>query len=576
MCRHVLACCLALFLTPLTLVAEGILPPPVSAEGSGWRLDISQRAAVRLLYQVRYRATPLSGYWRGSVADCVPGELLAAHRADLLDRLNLFRALAGVPADLVEDPAASRKIQAAALAVAANGRIAHQIDPGWRCYSEEARTGAADAVLGIGQSGPDAITVFMRDAGEQNAGVNHRRWLLYPQTHFVGLGDIPPNSGRRAASGVSAFDGLYAGNRPAVRDDFVAWPPPGWVPYPLVFPRWSLSLPDADFSAATVSLAVDGQAVPLIQEPVETGAGEPALVWRPRELASDVAWPRPMVDRDYRVEIHGVVQAGKQRDISYVVHIFDPERPGTEGELEARVAGPARVTLEGSDFNLSLPPGATGAQWRALRVAGWPLQEGAEQGYGAFAYTGANDYPVLQQQVVSEGRQAFRLAHRHIGDEVLLLAEPLLADTHTVLRFRQRLGLAGAGEEARVEVRVVGQADWVPLYQRAGGLPTAADKQFNEQRVELGRYAGRLLELRFRYRFAEGDFFAPDDERVGWYLDDIRLDAANRILSWGEPRDATAGFRFRPAMVGMWRLQARPTVYRAPGDWGPLWPVSVE
>ena len=44
--------------------------------------------------------------------------------------------------------------------------------------------------------------------------------------------------------------------RPAVREErgFVAWPPSGHVIDDSVWDKWSFSLPDADFSAATVSV----------------------------------------------------------------------------------------------------------------------------------------------------------------------------------------------------------------------------------------------------------------------------------------------------------------------------------
>ena len=41
--------------------------------------------------------------------------------------------------------------------------------------------------------------------------------------------------------------------RPA-RDGFVAWPPPGFVPYQTVYPRWSFVLRGADFTNATVTM----------------------------------------------------------------------------------------------------------------------------------------------------------------------------------------------------------------------------------------------------------------------------------------------------------------------------------
>jgi len=68
-------------------------------------------------------------------------------------------------------------------------------------------------------------------------------------------------------------DANYWGPRPATRNAFVSWPPPGYVPYPVVYPRWSFSYPSADFSAATVTMTSNGVPVPVAQEtPVPASA----------------------------------------------------------------------------------------------------------------------------------------------------------------------------------------------------------------------------------------------------------------------------------------------------------------
>jgi hypothetical protein len=542
-----------------------------------WQIDVNDREAVRQFWRARFRDTPPSGFWQGGAGDCDPGATLQSHRRDTMARINAFRALAGVPADMEEDPAASRKAQAAALVVARNGRIAHSIDAGWTCYSDDARDGASVSLLGLGHNGTDAITDFMRDAGAANGGAKHRRWLLFPKTKFMGMGDVPGREGRPPASGFTAFDDLYNGNRPPVRDDFVAWPPAGWLPYQLVFARWTFSLVGADFSAAELSLSRDGEPVAVTREPASDGAGEPTLVWRPEGLADDAAWPRPTSDTRYDVHLANVKVGDALRQFNYTVQVFDPDAPNP-GRREANMTGPAHIPRTGANFTVVAPPGATGLQWRAMKLAAASESAGAEQGFGDFSYSGSNDYPVVQSTVVAHGRQAFRLSHNHIGNEVLVRAQPLVAGPATRLQFNSRRAIAGSDEMALVEVQQDGSPDWIEVWRQQGdGRPVPAEAAFSRQTVDLAAYANRLLRLRFRYAFAGGSFFSPDDARVGWYLDDIRLENAWQVTETTAPAAVLEGqVSFQPGTPGEWRLQARPMVYGAEGDWGPLWPVSVE
>ncbi|MBV8468050.1 MAG: hypothetical protein JO218_19065, partial [Burkholderiales bacterium] len=461
------------------------------------------------------------------------------------------------------------------LVVMANHRISHDIDASWRCYSDDAKEGASNSLLGMGANGPEAVTNFMRDSGPDNAAVHHRRWLLYPQSKFIGLGDVPNADKARAASGFTAFDGLYGSNRPHVVHDYVAWPPPGWIPYEVAFPRWSFSLPGADFSAASVTVELAGAPVPVQIEPPNDTAGEPSIVWSIAQGVDHL--PKPEHDTRYRVTIEGVKLGSDTRRFAYDVTVFDPDAPAP-GKREALVVGPARISTNGAVFGVPPQPGATGSEWRALYLERWPIAQGAEHGYGAFSYAGSNDYPVIQAQVVASSKQAFRLAHTHLGDEVLLLSQPIVAGAQARLAFKSRRGVAGSDEVANVDVLVEGRDNWETVYtQRSDGTMASAEKEFSAHQVDLSPYAGRLLQLRFRYTFANGSYFTPDDARVGWYLDEIRLDGAYRVVSTGEPaRSAGGKFEFKPDRSGEWRLQARPLVYRAAGDWGPLAAVTVE
>jgi hypothetical protein len=110
----------------------------------------------------------------------------------------------------------------------------------------------------------------------------------------------------------------------------VAWPPPGYVPYQVVFPRWSFAYADADFSGATVAMSSNGQGIPVTVQPLVTGYGfgENTLVWEP-----DLSFGAPPPsDTIYDVTVSGVKVDGVPHDFTYQVILFDPgplaEMPG--------------------------------------------------------------------------------------------------------------------------------------------------------------------------------------------------------------------------------------------------------
>src|SRR3954464_7620558 len=61
----------------------------------------------------------------------------------------------------------------------------------------------------------------------------------------MGTGDVPSSGPADdpypAANELCVFDGNTFGPRPATREEYVAWPPPGYVPYQVVGPRWSFA-----------------------------------------------------------------------------------------------------------------------------------------------------------------------------------------------------------------------------------------------------------------------------------------------------------------------------------------------
>lgn len=302
----------------------------VAAPAAGPTVDPSDRAASVQFYLDQYvmASEPAHG-WDGSVASCTPGTTSAAFQAAVARRINYFRAMAGVPAGIVFDPSLNAKAQAAALMMSANNDLSHGPPPSWRCYSNLGAAGAGSSNLALGAFGWGAIDLYMEDPGEGNYFVGHRRWVLHPHTLLMGTGDVPPGDGRPASNALAVF-GASTDPAPALREPegFVAWPPRGYVPYTVVYPRWSFSFPDADFTAATVTMRrANGAPVALAQQPVQNGYGLNTIVWEPSAASMGFDGSRPGADLPFDVTISNVRIGGQPRSFSYRVTIIDVNLP---------------------------------------------------------------------------------------------------------------------------------------------------------------------------------------------------------------------------------------------------------
>jgi hypothetical protein len=299
---------------------------PITSSGSpGFQVNIQSRQDVQYFYLEHYLGTgniPIG--WTGSQGSCSPGSTSPEFQAAVLRRINWFRSMAGVPGDVVFSEETNRRAQAAALIMSANRRLSHSPPPDWACYSADGAAGAGTANLFLGLYGWNAISGYMRDPGSGNSAVGHRRWILYPRTRVMGTGDVPDGNGYSGSNALVVFGSQMWGERPATRDGFVAWPPPGFVPSPVVFPRWSFSYPNADFSTSTISMSKAGADIPVTTYPVANGYGENTLVWIPAGMSEGQSWPQPAEDERYTITIHGVGINGQQVDFSYDVMIFNP------------------------------------------------------------------------------------------------------------------------------------------------------------------------------------------------------------------------------------------------------------
>ncbi len=280
-------------------------------------IDTSNRAAVAAAYFSSYRVPMPALASTGSTATCTPGTISAAFQDWTLTRINFLRAMTGLPGNVTLDTSRNAQQQATALIMAASNSINHFPQPGTPCYTDLGATGARQSNLAVGVI--DSLPLYMTDPGSPDVG--HRRWIL------------DSTKGSFAMGQVGTFNALYVFDQSVSRSvpNGVSWPPRGYVPLEL-FPSaysvdgqyWSFGFPNANFAGASVSVTLNGSALPVEVVSRSTiadggfGYGDNTLVWQ--LPAGHVVNPETL----YRVTIAGVSGASSST-YAYDVRPFDPD-----------------------------------------------------------------------------------------------------------------------------------------------------------------------------------------------------------------------------------------------------------
>jgi len=159
----------------------------------------------------------------------------------------------------------------------------------------------------------------MKDYGGSNTAVGHRRWILYSRAKVMGHG---------ATSSYDALGVIGSFANPDTLPEFIAWPPKGYVPAPLVYPRWSFGKPGADFSNATISMLDDAGApvnLSIIFRDTKKNQkeslglkayGDKSIVWEPESLELSLD------DYSYHVKIEDVLLNGETKSYEYDVVVI--------------------------------------------------------------------------------------------------------------------------------------------------------------------------------------------------------------------------------------------------------------
>ena len=545
---------------------------------AGFTVNRTDRRDVLAFHNTVYNAS--EGYaarmaWTGNVTRGPAGTTSAAFKRDVLRRINYYRALTGLPADIFLNDTKSAKCQEAALMFSAAGSISHYPPSSWAHYTGNASEAARNSNIAYGSYGPGSVDAYIRDDGGSNYLVGHRRWLLYSRAQEMGTGDAPPSGSRPSANAIW----VMGQHKASATASFVAWPTIGFTPKNLVPARWSLSYPNANFGSASVTMRRNGVAVPLqIISSAQNGYGENTIVWEPAGLVLN-----SKEDQAYQVTVSNIGGAGIPTSYSYSVSIFDPTNLGES----VAITGPA-LPSPATKFGFNAIAQADRYQLRVSREANAGWMEGAEDSPAPKVVQKTSAYAFRQSTVKRTGGKAFYLAFPTVSDgsQAFEIDREILPGPNAVVTFFDLFRFATATTRLSLEVSTDSGLSWSEIWGRNGngsGSWLNWDQEFQARSVSLAKFAGQPIRVRFILWFTASAYFSANFND-GVFVDDISVSGAAELVDTKMTElpanardfvlnDATAG---RPVGLGQkYHLRIRPEVGTVWFGDGPLKTVQI-
>ena len=478
-------------------------------------------------------------------------------------RVNYYRALAGLPADIVFNETKSAKCQKAALMMSANNALSHNPPSSWIYYSVDGKDAAAASNLALGYYGPAAVDGYMEDPGTGNQIVGHRRWLLYQCAREMGTGDIPQNGSFNSTNSLWVI-GDFKAAPPA---KFVAWPNEGYTPAPLLPERWSLSYPGADFKNASVSMSLNGSNVAVtVVSRNDNGYGDNTLVWQPASLPGTVT-----ADLPYVVNVTGIKGAGVPTSKSYTVKVFNPDILGDEIAITGSDNPPVTGALYA--FNPIEQADSYELEVAALTPSVWT--EGAEDAPAPRVTAAISaGYDLRQSGLVRTGSKAFQLAYPFsvFADQSFTIDRDFVPAADSYLQYHDLARYTYYLNTLETQLSTDGGVSWTTIASRFGvsqsGSSTEWDSTWKSRNISLAAYAGQTVKLRFILKNNGASVYPGTTSNYGFFIDDITVTKASAVATTRTTLagnassftldDATAG---QPLVAGAgYHLRLRPNV----------------
>lgn len=546
---------------------------------AGFSVNRTDRRDVLAFHNTIYNAS--EGFasrmnWTGNVTTGPAGTTSAGFKGDVLRRINYYRALSGLPADIFLNNIKSAKCQEAALMFSAMSSISHTPPSSWTHYSANASEAAANSNIAYGTYGPESVNAYMWDDGASNYPVGHRRWLLYSRAQEMGTGDVPASASKPGANAIWVIGDHKAAPSPS----FVAWPNNGFVPRTLVPARWSLSYPNANFGSATVNMTRNGTSVSLsINSRSDNGYGENTLVWTPSGITTNST-----ADQTYQVTVSNISGTGVPTSLSYSATIFDPQ---TLGEF-VTVSGPS-IASSGTSFTFNSITQADQYQLRVSRESSTVWTEGAEDSPTPAIINGTSaSYSFRQSTVKNTGSKAFHLTFPSLSESTQFfeIDRDIIPGANSTVTFRDLFRYSTTGSRLSLEASADGGIYWTELWGRNGNGNTSSsgwDTTFQSRSAALSAFSGKPTRIRFVYRYS-GSAFVGNTTTSGVFIDDISVNQAGELVGTTVTTlsSSESGFVLNATTAGSalltgekYHLRIRPQVGTVWFEDGPLKIVSA-
>jgi imidazole glycerol phosphate synthase subunit HisF len=509
-------------------------------------VDTTNRNDVISFYQHVFKASENYASvinWTGNHTTCSAGTLPQAYVDLMRRRVNYYRAMAGVTANITmntnstvvtaSDPSGASSTttktvaaQQSAMLLSNSALLTHTPSPGMSCYSAAGHNGSFFGNVGLAVYGPPVLEAYMREDAD-NAAAGHRRWLLFTRATNFATGDVPRVGNSFAANCLyirQRDDELVAG-----QIKFVAWPPAGYLPWRNSTEYWSLSYPSADFTNATISVTKNGVAETVDSINRTQGLGNNGIVWRVPGVA------KSGVDTTYQVTVSNIGGSGIPSSHTYNIILFN-----SENLLEAPALTGASTVPPGGSGNYTVTPVSIAEEYRLEVTKTIPLPtttvEGGEDATSAFIIPGpVTGYTIRASTYVKFGSKALNLAFTEPSqsEQWIELDRTLMPKASASISYYRRIGYMSSNTEFVVQYCLNNDGQWkdIPGTEKFGNSPLASSTTVTESDYHAkltfslpSETLNTPTNVRFLIRKAEGSEFlaeAGTPNVSGAFIDDV-------------------------------------------------------
>ena len=557
-----------------SLIASAWQPGVIPAAGvemvsKGFSVDTKDRNDVVAFWQAVYQAS--EGYsariaWTGNYKG-TNGDVSPVFVRDVERRLNFFRAICGVPADVsvnsgtkvvigatdaykpLASTTKSSASQAAALmlvrnynsSTGANPAITHNPASSLVGWSSAAWNAAAHGNFAFGLYGPGAITEYMAEefssttvGSTWNSQVGHRRWCLFPRATDYATGDQPGASAYVPPTNVLYVIQNTAEVRANDTSGFVSFPAAGFFPASINSRFWSISRRGADFTFATVSMTDStGKVLTVSNIKRDTSYGDPAIVW---QVPDPVLARSVFKDTTYNVSLAGISGTGVPTSYSYSVTLINPNSLTSDQTL----SGSSTLAAAGSATYTFTPPSRAEAinVVAAQRSSSIWKSDGESSALPALIDGTGTNYDLVattssfQGFGTVSGTKAFHLTFptiydaqaRGVPQQYFEIDRDILPNASATLSFKFRRGFMTTGSSLVVEMTADGGVTWVQLGAAINGVSNSAMDTAVSTTTRSLPLSTEPIRVRFRYFTNGGAVFTHDATptyATGIFIDDI-------------------------------------------------------